>query len=149
MTFQELVNKYVSGQNSTEDMERLTRKINWFTEEVKKSNPDLANKFLMKTDLLLNPHFTKETAQYAVSLMKNRDGSTGAHWSYEDTSGVMAAKGYSFDLADWYYVLNMVYSDYYQKEKSTDNYIADAYMFLDDPDAPHDKAKRYFHAMHE
>lgn len=149
MTFKELVNKYVSGQNSTEDMERLTDKINWFTEEVRKEDSKLVDKFLMKVDLLVNPHFTRETAEYAVSMMKNRDGSTGEKWSYDETSKVMNSKGYKFDPADWYYTLNMTYSDKYKQGKSSEDYIEDAYMFLDDIDAPHNKAKRYFLAMHD
>lgn len=148
MTFRELVSKYVSGKNSIEEMEKLTDKINWFIEEVRKSDPQLADKFLMKTDLLLNPHFTRETAEHAVSLMKNRDGSTGGHWSYDDTTKVMGAKNYNFNPADWHYALNMIYSDYWKQSKGTDEYLEDAAMFLDDKDAPESKAKRYFLAMH-
>jgi hypothetical protein len=56
----------------------------------------------------------------------------------------MNSKGYKFDPADWYYVLNMQYSDRYKQGKSSEDYIEDAYMFLDDIDAPHDIAKRWF-----
>lgn len=147
MTFRELVSKYVSGNNSIEEMEKLTDKINWFIEEVKKSDPALAEKFLMKTDLLLNPHFTKETAEHAVAHLKNRDGTTGGHWNYEDTTKVMAAKGYNFNPSDWHYVLNMIYSDYWKQSKSADDYLDEAAMFLDDKDAPSNKAKRYYLAM--
>jgi hypothetical protein len=143
MTFKELITKYI-GNLDIDGMDRLVDKINWFTEEVRKEDSKLADKFLMKVDLLVNPHFTRETAEYAVSRMKNRDGSSGEKWSYDETSRVMNSKGYKFDPADWYYVLNMQYSDRYKQGKSSEDYIEDAYMFLDDIDAPHDMAKRWF-----
>lgn len=58
------------------------------------------------------------------------------------------SKGYDFDDADWYYVLNMVYLDYYKSGRSDDTYIELAHDFLSDSDAPENKAKRYFLAMH-
>lgn len=82
MTFYEIVDSY--GRSSSVDvMEKLTHKVNWFTEKVKETNPELVDKFLTKVDLLLNPHFTRETAEYAVSKLENKDGTKGAHWSYE------------------------------------------------------------------
>lgn len=144
ITFQKLINDYL---DSSKNMELLTREIDCFVEEVKKNNPELVEKFLVKIDLLINPNFTKETAEYAVSKMKNRDGSTGEKWSYYETSKVLNSKGFNFNPADWYYVLNMTYSDKYKQGKTSEDYIDDAYMFLDDIDAPKDKAKRYYLAM--
>lgn len=146
MTFKELIAKHI-GSLDIDDMEKLTTKINHFVEEVHKIDDKLADKFIMKVDLLVNPHFTEETAEYAVSKMKNRDGSTGEKWGYGETTRVLNSKGYTFNPADWYYVLNMTYSDKYKQGKSSEDYIEDAYMFLDDMDAPHDKAKRYYLAM--
>ena len=146
MTFKELITKHI-GSLDVDDMDRLTSKISHFVEEVHKVDSRLADKFLMKVDLLVNPHFTQETAEYAVSKMKNRDGSTGEKWSYNETTKVLNSKGYTFNPADWYYVLNMTYSDKYKQGKTSEDYIDDAYMFLDDVDAPHDKAKRYYLAM--
>lgn len=146
MTFKELITKHI-GSLDIDDMDKLTTKINHFVEEVHKEDARLADKFLMKVDLLVNPHFTRETAEYAVSKMKNRDGSTGEKWGYDETTKVLNSKGYTFNPADWYYILNMTYSDKYKQGKTSEDYIEDAYMFLDDVDAPHDKAKRYFLAM--
>lgn len=146
MTFKELITKHI-GSLDVDDMDRLTSKISNFVEEVHKVDSRLADKFLMKVDLLVNPHFTQETAEYAVSKMKNRDGSTGEKWSYNETTKVLNSKGYTFNPADWYYILNMTYSDKYKQGKTSEDYIEDAYMFLDDIDAPHDKAKRYYLAM--
>lgn len=120
-----------------------------FMEDVKKENPELVDKLLMKLDLRYNPHFDKETAEHVVAKMRNRDGSHGEKWNYSETTKVLREKGYDFDEADWYYVLNMKYSDYWESGKSTETYVKDAYMFLDDVDAPADKAKRYYLGMHE
>lgn len=146
MTFRKLIDEYLDDADS-DTMEALTDKINHFVEEVREHNEDMANKFLMKVDLLLNPHFTKETAKFAVSKMKNKDGSEGEHWSYETTSKVLRNRGYEHNEADWYFVLNMIYSDYYKSGRSEDTYIELACDFISDIDAPDDKAKKYYKAM--
>ena len=52
-----------------------------------------------------------------------------------------------FNEADWYFVLSMMYSDYYKSGRSDDTYIGLAVDFLNDPDAPDGKAKKYYLAM--
>lgn len=147
-TFKNLVYEYGRDGN-TETMECLTEVVDWFTEDVRKKDPELVSKFLMKIDLLLNPHFTEETAKYVVSKMMNKDGSMGEHWTYEQTTGVLKSEGYHFTEPDWYYVLNMIYSDYYKSGRTTDTYTELAYDFLADSDAPGCKAKKYYWAMHK
>lgn len=144
MSFKELIDKYL---DTSDDMVKLTDKIEWFVEKVSEEDKELADKFLMKIDLLLNPHFTRETAEYVVSRLMNKDGSKGAHWSYEQTSKVLDNEGLDFHKCDWYYVLNMIYSDYYKSGRSDETYIELAKDFIDDIDAPDDKAKKYYLAM--
>lgn len=146
MRYAELIKKYVDDATE-EDMEMLTHKTDKFVEEVREHHPDLVEHYLMKVDLILNPHFSKETSKYAVSKLRNKDGTTGEHWNYETTSKVLESKGYDFKHCDWYYVLNMIYSDYYKAGRSDDTYIELACDFLDDKDAPEDKAKKYYKAM--
>lgn len=52
-----------------------------------------------------------------------------------------------YNSCDWYYVLSMIYSDYYKSGRSDETYIGLAKDFMDDIDAPGDKAKRYYLAM--
>lgn len=146
MTFQQLIDKY-GRDGDIETMEHLTHKVDHFVEEVREKHPEMVEYFLIKIDLLLNPHFSKESSKYAVSKLKNKDGTTGEHWNKETTDRVLEAKGYDFNYCDWYYVLNMIYSDYYKSGRSDDTYIELAYDFLEDKDAPEDKAKRYYKAM--
>ena len=143
MTFKELIDTYIHDLTD-DDMNMLTHKINWFVEKVRERTPELVDKFLMKVDIIVNPHFTKETAEYVVSKMKNKDGSIGEHWNYDTTTRVMEG---DFHEADWYYVLNMMYSDYYKSGRTDETYIGLAKDFLDDADAPEGKAKRYYKAM--
>lgn len=146
MKYAELIKKYID-EATEEDMEMLTHKTDKFVEEVRQYHPDLVDHYLMKVDLLLNPHFSKESSKYAVSKLKNKDGSTGEHWNKETTDKVLDSKGYDFSYCDWYYVLNMIYSDYYKSGRTDDTYIELAHDFLEDKDAPDDKAKRYYKAM--
>lgn len=144
--YTEIVKKL--AENATKaDMETLTELTGDFLEKIRSKEPEV-DKLITKIDLLLNPDFTKETAEYAVSKMKNEDGTEGGHWDYETTTSVLKSKGYDFNPCDWYYVLNMVYSDYFSKDQPDDYYFKLAYDFLKDKDAPVGKAKKYFLAMH-
>ena len=85
------------------------------------------------------PHFDEHLAKKAVSRMKNVDGTCGEHWTYEQTNQ-LAEQHNIKHKADWYYVLNMVYSDYgaaFSGDTGTLVKIAKAYMC--DPDAPSGK----------
>ena len=63
--------------------------------------------------------------------------------SYETTTKVLEAKGYNFKPCDWYYVLNMMYSDYYKPGRADDVYVEMACDFLNDVDGPKHKAKKW------
>lgn len=144
--YTEIVKKL--SENATKaDMETLTELTGDFLEKIRPKEPEV-DKLITKIDLMLNPYFTKETAEYAVSKMKNEDGTEGGHWDYDTTTSVLKSKGYDFNPCDWYYVLNMVYSDYFAKDQTDDYYFKLAYDFLKDKDAPVGKAKKYFLAMH-
>ena len=66
---------------------------------------------------MYGPHFTEECAMKVVAKMENEDGTTGWHWTINDTTTVANQYGISFDPRkynkyDWYVAMNMVYSDY-------------------------------------
>jgi len=145
-TFQKMIDEYLRDADA-ETMEHLTHKIDCFVEEIREKDPTLAEHFLLKIDLLLNPYFSINTAKYVVAKMKNKDGTIGEHWSYETTTKVLDSKGYDFNACDWYVALNMMYSDYYKTGRSDETYIELAYDFLADKDAPKDKMKRYYKAI--
>lgn len=148
MKYHELVKHHIEDA-SYEDMVELAKKTDDFVEEVREKHPEMVEKFLLKLELVLSPSFSKDTAKYAVAKMKNKDGTTGEHWDYATTTKVLESKGYDFKPCDWYYVLNMIYSDYYKAGRSDETYIELARDFLADVDAPEHKAKRYWSSMNK
>lgn len=91
---------------------------------------------------------TKTDAESWVRHMQNSDGSSGAHWDYNQTEQVRQQKGYKCDPVAFYAAMNMMYSDYCQAARdigcnTVDFYAAMAKAFLEDADAPSDKIERY------
>lgn len=140
--FKELMDEY-GRKSDIDDMERLTDVIDKFTHKVKEVAPELEKKFI--TEVKLSNKcipWDKEQAEYAVKNMRNKDGTTGEHWSYAQTSDVMSKKGYDFNPAEWFYVLNMVYSDHYSQDFPVDTYVKLACDILTDVDAPKNATKK-------
>lgn len=57
----------------------------------------------------------KQMAEW-VSWMQNEDGTTGEHWTMEETSAAAQSVGIRFDdisPACWHTAMNMMYSDYF------------------------------------
>jgi hypothetical protein len=145
MKFQEIIKEYTCS-DSEKDMYILTEMIDDFICEVKTLHPEIVNHFLRNLQMYQHPLRDRETAEYAVSKLKNEDGSVGEHWDFETTSK-LADKYEIHDKPAFYYVLNMIYSDLYESGRSDSEYVKDAVKFINDKDAPHDKAERYYRAM--
>ena len=83
--------------------------------------------------------------------MSNEDGTTGGHWSLEETDSIARNHGIEFrsiNKYDWNYVMNMIYSDYYGAiPNELTSYVKVAKKFLQDKDAPEGKALKYYKAM--
>lgn len=97
-------------------------------------------------------HLTLEDAKRWTSKMQNADGTTGSHWTPDQTSAVMSQRGLSYDKADFYAAMNMMYSDYCLIAKSygidTANFYADlAAAFLTDKDAAPGKIVKYWETI--
>lgn len=96
------------------------------------------------------PELTPERAKKWTKAMKNADGTTGAHWTQEHTSQVMAQRGYHYDPAIWHAVMCSIYSDYAEVAKKyglsgNAEFFADmAHAWLDDKDAVENKAAAYY-----
>jgi len=148
MDYKRILREYVDS-DSTADMEMLACLTDDFVHKVKEAHPEIAEDYLKKLAVYIHPLRDRKCAEYVVSKFKNKDGTTGAHWDYETTTKVLEAKGYDFEPCAWYYSLNMIYSDYANKDFSDSTYIELAKDFLEDPDAPSstEKAERYIKAM--
>ena len=91
----------------------------------------------------------EHTAKEWVAGMQNADGTTGPHWSMEQTKQVAAQKSVDCDPLEFWVAMNMVYSDYFGVAKkfninNTDFYVELAKAFLDDKDAGEGKLARYY-----
>lgn len=81
------------------------------------------------------PHFDESLARKAVSRMKNVDGSIGEHWSMEQTDTIAKQEKINHK-EDFYYVVNMLYSDFSEVLGSdASTYIKMAKAYINDPDA--------------
>lgn len=98
-------------------------------------------------------------AEAWVAHMVNEDGSTGGHWTMEQTSAVAESLGISWDKITpwcWWVTMCMMYSDYSGVAEKYGVSIAEFYAdmacaFLMDKDAPGAKEKlaAYYHGIVE
>lgn len=94
--------------------------------------------------LAYGDHLTEDQAKCWVKEMKNKDGTEGEHWTYEQSEQVRRQYASEMDPYDWYAILNMTYSDYYSPKFDTSTYVDLAKDWLTDKDIGVDKALRYY-----
>ena len=85
-------------------------------------------------------HLSAELAHKWVSKMKNKDGTTGPHWTMEQTNAYAG----THDKNDWYAVMNMMYSDHYNPKFDTTTYVELARDWINDADVEEGKTLRYY-----
>ena len=141
-TFVSLMHDFVE-HGSTEDMVVLGKMIADFVAEVREEQPEKVEALLHKMSCYLAPFKCKARVLDIVSKFKNEDNTVGAHWDYDTVAKVAEAEGIE-DINKFYYVLNMVYSDYYHSSFNDKDYIRLAKQFCHDKDAPVDKVVRYY-----
>ena len=98
---------------------------------------------------------TKADAEAWVSHMTNEDGSTGQHWTMEQTIAVAESMGITWDRLTpwcWWTAMNMMYSDYCEVAMrygvATPEFFADmakAFLFDKDGPGPKEKLAAYYH----
>lgn len=93
-------------------------------------------------------HFDEHSAMKAVESMENVDGTRGEHWDIDQSINLARQNNVpfaDFNEFDWFYVLNMMYSDYYKVfGNDTSAYVKLAKAWLEDPDVSEGKAYRYY-----
>lgn len=91
-----------------------------------------------------------ELAKQWVDCMENKDGTTGAHWTWEQVAQVHKERKMTEDMAEFYTVLNMMYSDYYSPRFDVNTYVEMAKDWINDADAPECKTlKYYYYVIHK
>lgn len=96
---------------------------------------------------------TDEEAEEWVDSLKNGSGANGEHWSLEQTEKVMKQRAINCDPVEFWVVMNVLYSDYFDVFKKYNmggnvNFYADmAKAWLDDKDAIDNKLAMYYRYM--
>ena len=131
-------------------MEELTEILDVHFSDIEIEHPKLYWETINEMYVIINGmSFDEQCAKYAVSCMQNEDGTTGEHWSLADTNAAAQSVSLMFmptiNQYDWYYVLNMIRSDYFGVIGNNDSmYIALAKAWVCDKDAGDYKAFRYW-----
>ena len=91
---------------------------------------------------------TRDQAMKWTAAMENDDGSTGPRWPMDQTTQIMASKGYSLSEPEFLAVMNMLCSDYGSvfKRYGVDRpelYAELAKAWIEDPDAVKHKTAAY------
>lgn len=85
-------------------------------------------------------HFDEHLVKKAVAEMENVDGSSGEHWTIEETTRVMEQNGIKVNKYDWYYLMNMLHSDYSNIwGEDVAQYVKFGKAYINDPDASEGK----------
>jgi hypothetical protein len=138
------VKKYIDQiveSGDTEHMHCLSKMFEDLLNDLKETNYDVYIHYKCKLHkMVYGDHLSKEMAQEWVSHMKNKDGTTGEHWTYEQTSSYAG----DCDKADFYAAMNMMYSDYYSNRFDTNTYVTLAKDWLTDTDVGEGKTLKYY-----
>ena len=149
MTIKELYNYMTTA--SEEQNDQAIEVLSEIMHEIQKKFPTYYKKYDDKLEKIYkHSSMTEAEAKKYVSQMHNKDGSVGEHWTIEQTTDyLLSHKEFEHINPNCFYVaMNMMYSDYYKPTRTVDTYASLAADFLEDKDAPSDKLKRYFAAMH-
>lgn len=90
--------------------------------------------------MVYGEHLNEELAHKWVSCMKNKDGTEGQHWSIEQTTQYAG----THNKYDWYAVMNMIYSDFYNPKFDVATYVELAKDWIDDVDIGEGKTFKYY-----
>jgi hypothetical protein len=92
--------------------------------------------------------FDRAETMYWAEHMQNADGTTGPHWTMDQTSAVADASGAGRDIPHWIFgvTMNMMYSDYYEVARKFGVNVPEFYAelaraFLMDKDGPEPEEK--------
>ena len=150
--FRSLIDAASLKPNSTELMIKITEELDELMCDLEEAHPALYWDAMHELHILVNgAYFDLECVEYATSMMKNSDGTTGRHWNLDETNSVAVSSSIvmdRFNQYDWNYVMNMMYSDHYASVgDNVTMYASLAKEWLNDIDAPDGKAFIYWKTM--
>lgn len=148
MEIKELYHYMINGTEEQND--QAIDVLSEIMHEIQKKYPLYYKKYDERLEKIYKHNPLTEAEAYSyVSKMRNKDGSTGGHWTYQQTTDYLTShKGLShLNPVCFYVAMNMMYSDYYEPSWPIETYASLAKDFIEDEDAPYDKVKRYMEAM--
>lgn len=131
--------KYI--ENDASAMKRFFEAVVSSVEGMKYSEPDAYWKaYLTIHESIFGKHFNETLAKKAVAEMENVDGTDGEYWTLQQTTQVMNSNNLKYNPYDFYYVMNMLHSDF-SKILGDDvkTYTEMTRAYIDDPDAEDSK----------
>lgn len=136
---------HIIENGSTEDMYVLEDMLIDLIYSMKDTNSGWYKNMVFKLHKMaigdtIGEHFAKKW----VCRMKNEDGTTGGHWTFEETEAVKNQYGIKYDCWEFYSVMNMAYSDFYKKGADISYYVDIAKGWLGDVDSTPCKTLRYY-----
>lgn len=131
----------IIAEGSAEDMHCLEEMLTELIDHMKDCDYAYYKRLEYKLyKMVYGDHLNEKLAHKWVDKMENKDGTKGAHWTIEQTNDY-ADKHNKFD---WFAVLNMIYSDYYQPKFDLNTYVELARDWLNDSDVGSDKTLKYY-----
>lgn len=140
--------RHIIESGKREDMEKLTYIVDELLEELKEKDEHEYKHIAYKVHkIAYGGHLGRELAEKWCMEMENKDGSHGSHWTWEQTEEVRKQYAPQQEASDFYAVMNMVYSDYYNQRFDTATYIQLALDWLNDKDVGGCKTLKYYYKI--
>jgi hypothetical protein len=133
--------EHIVEHGNQADMECLSEMLTTLVYDLKHSDYSKYKMYEYKLHAMAyGEHLTPEMAQHWTEHMENKDGTKGPHWTMEQTDQYAGRHHH----ADFFAVLNMIYSDYYNPKFDTATYVELANDWLDDADVHEGKTLKYY-----
>lgn len=140
--------KRIIERGEREAMEKLECIMIELLEELKEEDEHEYNHIAYKIHkIAYDGHLGKELAEKWCMEMQNKDGTHGGHWTWEQTEEVRKQYAPQQEASDFYAVMNMIHSDYYNQRFDTATYIQLALDWLNDKDVGGCKTLKYYYKI--
>lgn len=137
--------RHIIEHGTNEDMHELEELFGKAVEDLKESDKDKYCEIAYRIHkIAYDGHLGEDLAKKWVSCMENKDGTKGAHWSWDETESVRKQYAPQHESSDFFAVANMIYSDYYNPRFDTATYAQLAIDWLDDKDVDDCKTLKYY-----
>lgn len=137
--------RHIIEHGTSEDMYALEELFNKAVEDLRETDKEKYCEILYKAHKIAHKgHLGEELAKKWVSHMENKDGTVGGHWTWEEADKIRKQYAPTADESDFYAVLAMIYSDYYNSRFDTATYAQLASDWLADKDVDRCKTLKYY-----